>query len=230
VPVLAVASLAAAGIGKVVLDVSGFSLLQRTVPAAARSGVFGLLEGLVTAALALGSIGASLLIAGIGASGAIVVGGAFPIVLAMLAWPILRSADDAAVIPERELQLLRGVPMLRPLQLTTIEQLAGLVERIDAPAGMEVVRQGDPGKRFFVVESGRLTTVIDGRAIGELGPGDAFGEIALIRDTPRTATVRAVEPSVLVALPREAFLTAVTGHADAFAAADEIVRGRLARA
>ncbi len=230
VPVLAVAGLAAAGVGKVVLDVAGFSLLQRTVPAAARSGVFGLLEGLVTAALALGSIAASLLVESVGGALAIVAAGSLPIVLAITAWPILRSADDAAVVPERELRLLRGVPMFRPLQLTTIEQLAGVLERLEVAAGEAVIQQGDHGDRFFIVESGRLETFVDGRLASELGPGASFGEIALIRDTPRTATVRAVEPSDVVALPRDLFLAAVTGHADAFAAADEVVRGRLAQA
>ena len=228
VPVVAVAALAAAGVGKVVLDVAGFSLLQRTVPAAARSGVFGLLEGLVTAALALGSIGASLLVETIGGAWAIIAAGALQIGLAVLSWPVLRHADDAAIVPERELRLLQGVAMFRPLQLTTIEQLAEVMERVEVATDEVVVRQGDPGDRFYIVDTGLLETIIDEHVVGRLGPGESFGEIALIRDTDRTATVRAIEPSVVAALPREPFLAAVTGHADAFAAADEVVRGRLA--
>ena len=227
---VAIAGLAAAGVGKVVLDVAGFSLLQRTVPLAARSRVFGLLEGLVTAALALGSIGASLLVNAFGGTWAIVVAGSVPVVLAVVAWPVLRSADAASVVPERELRLLQGVAMFRPLQLTTIEHLAGVLERREVPAGEAVVRKGESGDRFYIVDTGRLETVVDGRVVAELGPGDSFGEIALIRETPRTATVRALEPTVVEALPREPFLAAVTGQADAFAAAAEVVRGRLARA
>ncbi|HET9345066.1 MAG TPA: cyclic nucleotide-binding domain-containing protein [Candidatus Limnocylindrales bacterium] len=232
VPAVAVvvAFLAVAGIGKVVLDVAGFSLLQRTVPTDRRGRVFGLLEGIVTAALAFGPVAASLLVDGLGAPAALVVAGAIPIVLVAIAWPVLSSADDAAVVPERELRLLDSVAMFKPLQLTTIEQLAEGLRRQPVAAGSDVVRQGEAGDTFYIVESGRLEALVDGRVTTQLGPGDSFGEIALLRDVPRTATVRALEPSLVMTLAREPFLAAVASHGESIAAADEVVRTRLAGA
>ena len=92
--------------------------------------------------------------------------------------------------------------MFRPLQLTTLETLAGQMVLRDAPAGSDVIRQGEQGDTFYiVVVSGRLETLVDGRPIGEIGVGESFGEIALIRKaTERTATVRAVQDSQLVEL------------------------------
>jgi len=225
---LVIAVLALAGVGKVGVDVAGFSLLQRTVPGEQRGRIFGLLEGLIAAALAVGPVIASLFVDAIGPRGAIVVGGAVPLVLVALSWPTLRGADAAAVVPDPELRLLSGVPMFRPLQLTTVEQLAEHVSRVAVEAGEEIVRQGEPGRTFYIVQSGRLEALVDGQRTAELAAGDSFGEIALVRDSPRTATVRALEPSVMVALDRDPFLAAVSSTGASIAAADEVVRVRLA--
>jgi MFS family permease len=221
--------LAVAGIGKVVLDVAGSSLLQRTVPTDRRGRVFGVLEGAVAAALAVGPVVASLLIGAIGAPLALVVAGAIPVLLAIAAWPVLSSADAAAVVPEHEFRLLSNVAMFRPLQLTTIEQLVGGMVRETVEAGSDVVREGDTGDTFYIVEAGRLEAIVDGRATGQLTAGDSFGEIALLRDVPRTATVRAIEPSVLVTVRRGPFLAAVASESQSSAVADEVVRSRLGR-
>jgi hypothetical protein len=230
VPILVVlvAFLAVAGIGKVGVDVTGVTLLQRTVPDELRGRVVGLLEGMISAGLAIGPIVATLLVNLIGPEWALVIAGGLPLLLVAATWPVLRSADDAAVVPERELQLLDGVAMFRPLQLTTIEQLARQMVRRSVPAGADVVRQGDPGDSFYILESGRLETLVDGRAVGTLEAGDSFGEIALLRESARTATVRALDDSVVVELGSETFLAAVTSQPDSIAAADEIVRRRLA--
>jgi CRP-like cAMP-binding protein len=85
------------------------------------------------------------------------------------------------------------------------------------------------GDRFYVVDTGRATVEVDAAVGDELGPGDFFGEIALVRDVPRSATVRAVEPLRLYALDREPFLAAVTGHAPSAEAAERVAGSRLAR-
>jgi MFS family permease len=223
-----VVALAIAGIGKTTLDTAGFTLLQRTVPNDRRSNAFGLLEAVIAAALAAGPVAAALLVDAVGAGWTLVVAGALPVALTVVSWPVLRSADDAAVIPQPALRLLTGVAMFRPLQLTTLETLAGRMILRDAPAGTDVIRQGEQGDTFYIVDSGRLTTIIDGTAVNELGPGDSFGEIALLRASERTATVRALEDGRLVELAGEPFLAAVASSGDSTAAADAVVTARLA--
>ena len=228
VPLLlaAVVFFAVSGVGKSLLEVAGASLLQRTVSSAARSQVLAALESMITLALAAGAVSASLLVAWLGADGALVAAGVLSLVMVVVTWPGVRAADDAAVIPQREMALLRGVAFFRPLPLVVIERLAGSLEDVGVAAGTVVVREGDPADRFYIVETGQLETSIEGRSVRVLGPGDSFGEIALLRDVPRTATVRAVSEARLVALGRDAFLGAVTGDDASSAAADAVVRTR----
>jgi MFS family permease len=229
-PVAAVTCLAVAGIGKVVLDVAGFSLLQRTVPAALRGRTLGVLEGLVTAALAGGSVAAAWLVDVLDPSAALVVAGGVPIVAVAVGWLALRGADDAAVVPQRELALLRAVPAFRPLRLNNLELLARAVEWTRIPTGTEIVRQGEYGDRFFVIESGSFEVLVDGRVVRTLSPAASFGEIALLHARPRTATVRAAEDAVVATIDGEAFLAAVSGHAESAAAAEAQAAERLAAA
>ena len=217
----------ASGAGKALLEVAGNSLLQRTVPTSDRGQVLALLESFVTASLAAGAVTASLLVDLLGPTGVLLAAGGLEVALAVVSWPSVRTVDEAAVVPERELRLLRGVTFFRPLQLTTIEDLAGRLEDVRVAAGADVVRQGEPGDRFYIVETGRLETLIDGKPVRELGPGDSFGEIALLRDVPRTATVRASADSTLVALTQDEFLSAVTGHTDSASAAEAVVTTRV---
>lgn len=228
VPVVLAAVLffALSGAGKAVLEVAGASLLQRTIPSSTRSQALGALESMITLALAAGAVSASLLVAWLGAGGALLAAGALTVGLTVTTWPALRATDDAAVIPQREMALLRGVPFFRPLPLVVIERLAGAMEDVGVAAGSDVVREGDPGDRFYIVETGRLETRIEGRLVRELGPGDSFGEVALLREVPRTATVSAVTDGRLAALARDAFLEAVTGDGESSAAADAVVRAR----
>jgi MFS family permease len=227
-PVLAVAvgAFALSGVGKALIEVTGASLLQRTIPAADRGAVLSVLESLVTGALAAGAVAASLLVEGLGPRGALLAAGGLTVAVVAVSLPGLGRVEDRVVVPERELRVLRGVPFFRPLQLTALEDLASSVETVQVAAGTEVIRQGEPGDRFYIVEAGGFETIIDGVPVRELGPGDSFGEIALLRDVPRTATVRAVGDATLAALAREDFLRAVTGHVEAVEAADAVVRSR----
>jgi len=139
----------------------------------------------------------------------------------------LRRIDLVALAPPG-LELLRGVPLLALLPETTLERLARALVPVTASAGEVVIREGDHGDRFYVIESGEVEVTKDGRHVASLGPGDFVGEIALLRDVPRTATVTATADAVLQSLDREHFIPAVTGQRTFHEAADVAMTVRLA--
>jgi Cyclic nucleotide-binding domain len=210
------------------LDVSGFTLLQRCVPNEVRRRVFGALESVAAIGLAAGAAIVPALIGSIGLEATLIVVGAVLPVLALLTYPMLRRADDAAVVPHRELALLRRVPMFAPLPLTMIEQLARDLEPVTFGAGEPVINQGEAGTCFYLVARGSVEVVHDGELVTVLGPGDGFGEIALLSERPRTASVVVRDPMEGYRLVRPAFLEAVTGHPHAVSAGEELVASRIA--
>jgi len=137
-----------------------------------------------------------------------------------------RQMDRALGEPE-SLVLLRGVPLFAPLDAKSLESIAGKLVRIELPAGQSVIREGEEGDRFYVIESGALTATFQGDLLSQMGPGDPFGEIALLRDVPRTATVTADEDSVLLALERQDFLDAISDNSDASMRADDLISRRI---
>jgi MFS family permease len=223
----ALAFLAVVGVGNTLVDVAGLTLLQRAAPPEVLARVFGVLESLVVGTIGLGAIVAPVLIGLAGVRVALVATGLLLPVLALISWRVLTGIDARAHVPERELALLRAIPLFIPLPAAALEHLASSLARIGVAEGEEVVRQGEPGDRFFVVAEGELEVVVDGRPGERLGPGAYFGEIALLRDVPRTATVRARSDAVLYALERDEFIGAVTGHPASAAAADAVVAARL---
>jgi MFS family permease len=187
----------------------------------------GVVQSVFVATLGLGAIAAPLMTGTIGIRWAMVVTGAVLPVLAALSWRQIRALDAEALVPP-ELALLRTIPLFKPLPAPAIDQLASHLISLQATAGEAIVRQGEPGDRFYVIASGEVEVLVDGRSKGVFGPGDHFGEIALLRDVPRTATVKARTNTELYALERNEFLSAVTGHAASAEAADAIVASRLA--
>ena len=215
------------GVGATIMDVAGMTLMQRSAEERVLARVFGVLESVILGTLALGALVAPLLVAGLGPRGALIATGALMPVVVALALPALRRVDAAARLPTEPLELLRTLPLFAPLPPTVLERLAAAVVELHMQPMAEVITQGARGDWFYVIRSGRATVEVDGAETGELGPGDFFGEIALLRDVPRTATVRALEPLDLYGLERDDFLAAVTGHAPSRAAADSIVAARL---
>ena len=216
------------GIANAVLDVSGFTLLQRLVPTALRGRVFGAFEGVVALSYGVGSLLAAPAVDLLGLRPALMVVGSLLPVVAIVSAGAVRRADSAAIVPYGQVALLRGVPLFEPLSMVVIEQLAGSLERVRHAAGSSVVVQGEPGDAYYLVESGRADVIKDGARIASVGPGDGFGEIALLDDRPRTATVRVAEAIDGFRLPREAFLEAVTGSPQSAAVAARLVADRLA--
>jgi MFS family permease len=207
----ALSLLACVGIGNALVDVGLFTLMARLAPDEVLARVFGLFESLITLAVGLGALIASLLIEWTSVSVALVIVGALCPSLVVLAWPRLRHLDRYIGELDAEIGLLHGVPMFQPLPLPAIEQLARGLEPVHVSAGQAVFRQGDPADKFYVIEAGGADVVGDGRVLTKLGPGDGFGEIALLRRVPRTATVRAASDLELQALTCNRFLPVVTG-------------------
>ena len=227
---VALVLLAIVGAGGTIVAVSGDTLLQRAAPPELLARVFGAVDGVLLVALALGSLAAPFLIETIGVRGALLVTGALLPVLAALTWTRLLAIDAAAAVPERQLELLRGSPIFAPLPPATLEALALRLEARRIDAGDTVFAQGNAGDEFYLVDSGRVTVAVAGETVAELGPGESFGEIALLRDVPRTATVTALTEVSLYALEREHFLAAVTGHAQSRTAAEILITSRLSPA
>ena len=213
------------GIGNSIVDVNAETIVQRLVPDEVLGRVFGALDSAAIGGMALGAAIMSLMTATIGLRGGLVIIGVGVTVLVLLAIPGLVRVDKTALAPEG-LDLLRGVPMLAVLPEHVIERLARTSELMTVGAGAQVFAEGDHGDKFYVIESGVALVSKSGQPVAELGGGQSFGEIALLRDVSRTATVEAVTDLTVRAIERRHFLQAVTGHADASQQA-ELVVGRF---
>jgi MFS family permease len=214
------------GIGNTIVDVAGITLMQRTAADAVLARVFGVLESLMLATLAVGSLVTPAILAALGLRTTLVIVGVLLPALLLPAWPTLRRVDARSRIP-KALDRLRSVPIFAPLPPPVLERLAASAVEVVLPAGEAVFSQGEHGDRFYVIESGRAEVSGDGAEPKTLGAGEFFGEIALLRDVPRTATVRAAGELQLYAIERDDFIAAVTGHAPSLAAAESVVATRL---
>jgi predicted MFS family arabinose efflux permease len=230
VPAVALLVLSVIGIGNNLVDVSLFTMLQRSVPNEVLSRVMGALETALQVGLALGALVAAGALAAFGDRGAFVAVGALLPIVAVISLPALTAIDRRSEVRDDDVALLQQVPLFRPLPLVDLEVLASRLSAPSSfPSGADVVRRGDRGDRYFVVEDGVAEVVMRGRLARSMGPGEGFGEIALLRDVPRTATVRAGPSLQVRTLGREDFLTVVTGHPGSEAAARGVVHERLAR-
>jgi MFS family permease len=222
--------LAVAGGARSLVDVGSRTLLQRTSPPNVLAGVFGVLEGLQAAALAVGSLLAPLVIAVLGGRAAVLTVGLLLPALALTGGRRLLALDASAHVPVVELALLRSLRLFADLPAPQLEALARDLRPMSAVPGEAIVTQGEVGDRYYAIADGTLEAIEDGIATRTMGRGDGFGEIALLRDIPRTATVRAITPAHLFALDRAPFVEAVTGHPATRRFAAAITTERLSEA
>jgi hypothetical protein len=227
-PVVALVSMAAVGLSNSVVDVSGFTLAQRTTPNASRVALLGLIDGVANVGPALGGIVAPLLIASIGTPAALVVTGAILPVVALIGWPAMRQLDEGGPVAARRVALVHDQPLFAPLSLASVEHLAGSLTPISFEDGEWLIREGDPGDRYVLIDDGMVEVVQGGRHLHELGPGTGIGEIALLQAVPRTASVIARGQVRGYSLDRTSFLEAVLGHAASHAAASAVADDHLA--
>jgi MFS family permease len=225
---LALLMLGVIGVANTVVDVAAFTLLQRAVPDEVLARVFGVLQSVLLGTIGIGSVLASVLVSALGARTALVVAGSFLPVVALLTYRRLLAIDREATGPPPErVRLLQGSAIFAPLPLATIEWLSSRLLPVHLEAGSTLFRQGEHGDRFYLIDQGELEVLIDGAPPKVEGPGGSLGEIALLRDIPRTATVRARTDADLYALERDDFLGAVTGHPGSAEAAEAVVGAHL---
>ena len=224
---VAALALAVLGAGNSIVDIAGITLIQRTAAPAVAGRVFGALEGMVVAMLALGALVTPPVIHVIGIRGSLLAFGAILPVLVMLTIARLRAIDRGALIPEEQTAVLRRVPFLEALPAQTLELLASSARPVELTAGAVLFSAGDHGDSFYALAEGTLQIELaDGEIKREEAPG-YVGEIALLHDVPRTGTVRAVTDAKLWSVGRDEFLGAVTGHSRASRRADAIVNSRV---
>lgn len=217
------------GVGFTLVEVAVTTLAQRQSPAHVLGRVAGVVEATTVAMTASGALVAGYLAEAVGTQGAIAGAGALVALAILSRAGRLASLEAGAPVPEREYQILRSHEIFVPISVASAERLAHALEEQHAPAGQTVIRQGEDGEYFFLVVSGVLEIFEDGEFKRLCEAGEGFGEIALIRDVPRTATVVAQTDAVLLALDRESFLSTVAGTLPAARAAHRIADSRFAR-
>ena len=228
-PVTVVAATIIMGFGNPLVDVNFVTIVQRVTPDAVLGRVFGAFEGALIASMALGAGVSPFLIDHLGLRWTLTVLALLVGVPTLLFLPRCVRLD-ATLRPPEDAELLRGIGIFAPMPTAALEVLARGVGRRHVVAGEAILREGEDSDLFFVIENGRVEVTQDGRVLREEGPGEFFGEIGLLRDVPRTATVTATDDTDLLTVSREDFLDAVRGGEESLAAANDVVTRRLGRA
>jgi len=223
-PVLVV--MAILGLGNSLVDINAFTIMQRLVSDEVMGRVFGAVDSALIAGMALGSLSMPLLMHSVGLRTGLLVIGTSVTVLALASLGALRRIDTIALAPDG-LDLIRSTPLFAPLPERSIERLARAAKVVTVSAGETVIRRGEPGDLYYVVESGQAEVLISDELSTIVGPGEGFGEIALLRDVPRQATVLATTDLVLRAIDRRVFLLVVTGHSETAATAEHAISRML---
>lgn len=224
--VAALVLLAVVGVGNSLEDVGGFSLLQRIIHDEVLARVLGVVWGLAMAGVAIGSVLGPPLVDAAGIRGAAAVTGLFLALVVLLSWRKLVSIDRTVAVPAAELDAIEKVPMFSGLSVVAKERLAASLIPLSFASGADIVTEGETGDRFYIVVDGQIGATEHGAPAGR-GSLEYFGEIALLRDVPRTATITARTDVRLYALERDDFLAAVTGYSSAMEAGEAVVAERL---
>lgn len=216
------------GIGLSVSEIAGQTLLQGVTPDDVMARVFGALEGLNMAGIALGSLAVSLAFSRFGVdAGALAFVAGIAVLVLLMARGVLAIDRDRPPVDAALLTLVRRVPLFAPLPAYTVEQLLQSFQRLEAAPGDVVMAEGDVGDAMYLVGEGTLDVSAKGRHVQTRGAGEYVGEVALLFDTPRTATIVAATPTVLYRLDRDPFLEAITGHPRSTSRAESQARRRM---
>ena len=215
------------GLSMAVYNTASKTLMQRVAPPDAIAGAFSVLESLMDLGVALGTVLVYVGYSVAGPRAALITPAVAAVVLLVLVWRRLRQIDETADVPQVEIRLLRSIRLFAPLPAPSLEALARELEPVRVPAGTRVIVEGEPGDRYYAVADGELDVTRGDELLQRIGRGDGFGEIALIRDVPRTATVTACSDALLYGLDGALFVETVMGNPAAVRAAGEVVDGHL---
>lgn len=221
---IAVALVAVCGAGKLFFDVASRTFAQRLLPDRLLTALFGLQETVMMAGLAVGALAAPLLVDVISPRGSFLVAGLFLPVVALSAYTLLRRLDADATVPADVFELLRAVPILAVLAPRIVERMARDAVPVTAAAGEAVVEEGDVGQHFYILAAGKVRVSRGEQQIRDLGPGAWFGELALLRQAPRSATVTALTEVSMWAVERDSFLASVAVAPHSVQVADDHAR------
>jgi MFS family permease len=214
-PAVGIAALLVTGVANAAYDVAAFTIFQRGASNQERAAVFSVFEGVAGLGLVTGSLLAPVFLGAFGAAGALAVAGAILPVVALIVYARIGREDRVSVIDEEVVRLVRRVDTFAELPLTAIERLAAGMVPVATVAGGVLMREGEPGDTFVIIASGEVEVTIAGQPMQRLGPGGGVGEIALLRRSPRTATVTALTEVTGYAVDAATFACAVSGPATA---------------
>jgi hypothetical protein len=209
---VAAALFVAIGTGSALLLVASRTLLQRVTDLELLCHAFAFAEAGDDTMLMLGGLTVPVIVAVLAPQWA---GAGVALVLLVAVASQLMTvarADRRAQAPIERIELLRRVELFSLLSAPALETLAREAQPRTVPRGTAVIRQGEAGDVFYVVVAGSFTITRGDTALRTVVSGDGFGELALLFDTGRTATVTALEDSEVLAIGRDAFLIAVTGE------------------
>jgi MFS family permease len=213
------------GVGGAVFDTTSQTLSQRAAPSDSIAGTFSIREALANLGLALGVVLVRVILSLAGLKAALLAPAVAGLVLLVVRWRRLRAIDDAAVVPQVQIQILRSLPLFAALPMQTIEGLAQRLTLEFVPRGSNVITEGEHGDCYYCVADGQLSVTRKGRLVQTLQRGDGFGELALLRDVPRQATVRADSDVVLYRLDKLSFLGMISSSPSASSMAEAVIVG-----
>ena len=216
------------GLGDALADLTALTIVQRIVPNEVLARALGGLRGVFYTLASLGSLVAPVLVDLVGVRTALVVSGLVVPAMSLALWPALSRAGAAP--PAAASELLSSLDLFAALLPAALERLAVAAEPRTVDAGTEIVHQGDADRGFYVIADGRVDVELSGTVVSTLGAGDYFGEIASLRGSSRTATVRATMPTELYFIEADEFLAGLTADEAGYATAEQVVAARLARA
>ncbi len=209
---VAIVMLTVVGISNAFVDVTAYGLLQGCIPDRQRTSAMGAFRAVVSLGVAAGSVAAWALLSIFDTPQVLLIIGLVLPVLVLALWPRWHPLDDRLIVSRELVDALRRCPIFEPLTLAQLEQLAGGTVRARYEVGAVVIAEGEVGDAFYLITEGHASVTSAGQPLNTMGPGDSFGEVALLRRVPRTATVVATSPLDVYRIDSSTFVSAITGN------------------